>query len=57
MFSGRPKQISLLCLVDRGHRELPITPKFIGKNIPTNEKEYVSVFLKEIDDEDKVEVG
>ena len=57
MFSGRPKQISLLCLVDRGHRELPITPKFIGKNIPTNEKEYVSVFLKEIDAEDKVEVG
>ena len=56
MFSGRPKTISLLCLVDRGHRELPISPRFIGKNIPTNQNEYVSVFLKEIDEEDKVEV-
>ena len=56
MYSGRPKSISLLCLIDRGHRELPITPKFVGKNIPTNQDEYVSVFLKEIDNEDKVEV-
>jgi len=56
VFSGRPKSISLLCLIDRGHRELPISPKFIGKNIPTNENEYVSVFLQEIDDVDKVEV-
>ena len=55
MYSGRPKSISLLCLIDRGHRELPITPKFVGKNIPTNQDEYVSVFLKEIDNEDKVE--
>ena len=52
VFSGRPKSISLLCLIDRGHRELPISPKFIGKNIPTNENEYVSVFLQEIDDID-----
>ena len=56
VFSGRPKSISLLCLIDRGHRELPISPKFIGKNIPTNENEYVSVFLQEIDNVDKVEV-
>ena len=56
VFSGRPKSISLLCLIDRGHRELPISPKFIGKNIPTNENEYVSVFLQDIDDVDKVEV-
>ena len=56
MYSGRPKSISLLCLIDRGHRELPITPKFVGKNIPTNQDEYVSVFLKVIDNEDKVEV-
>ena len=56
MHSGRPKLISLLCLVDRGHRELPISPKFIGKNIPTNESEYVSVFLEEIDNIDKIEV-
>ena len=56
VFSGRPKSISHLCLIDRGHRELPISPKFIGKNIPTNENEYVSVFLQEIDDIDRVEV-
>ena len=54
--TGRPRLIALLCLIDRGHRELPISPKFIGKNIPTNEEEYVSVFLKELDDVDKVEV-
>ena len=54
--TGRPRLISLLCLIDRGHRELPISPKFIGRNIPTNEEEYVSVFLKELDDVDKVEV-
>ncbi len=54
--TGRPRLIALLCLIDRGHRELPMSPKFIGKNIPTNEEEYVSVFLKELDDVDKVEV-
>ena len=56
VYTGRPRLISLLCLIDRGHRELPISPKFIGRNIPTNEEEYVSVFLKELDDVDKVEV-
>ena len=56
MHSGQPKLISLLCLVDRGHRELPISPKFIGRNIPTNENEYVSVFLDEIDNIDKIEI-
>jgi len=56
IYSGRPKTIALLCLVDRGHRELPISPTFIGKNIPTNQNEYVSVFLNEIDIEDKVEI-
>ena len=57
MHSGRPKSITLVCLIDRGHRELPITPKFVGKNIPTNESEYVSVFLEEIDKEDRIEVS
>ena len=57
MHSGRPKSITLACLIDRGHRELPITPKFVGKNIPTNESEYVSVFLEEIDNEDRIEVS
>ena len=56
IYSGRPKTIALLCLVDRGHRELPNSPTFIGKNIPTNQNEYVSVFLNEIDVEDKVEI-
>ena len=54
---GRPKFIQLAVLIDRGHRELPITPKFVGKNIPTNESEYVSVFLEEIDKEDRIEVS
>ena len=57
MHSGRPKSITLACLIDRGHRELPITPKFVGKIIPTNESEYVSVFLEEIDKEDRIEVS
>ena len=57
MHSGRPRSITLACLIDRGHRELPITPKFVGKNIPTNESEYVSVFLEEIDKEDRIEVS
>ena len=57
MHSGRPKSITLACLIDRGDRELPITPKFIRKNIPTNQSEYVSVFLEEIDKEDRIEVS
>ncbi len=56
IYSGRPKSITLACLIDRGHRELPISPKFVGKNVPTSENQYVSVFLKEIDNEDKIEV-
>ena len=56
IFSGRPKSISLLCLVDRGHRELPLNPKFVGKNIPTHENEYVSVLLSEIDQIDRIEI-
>ena len=56
IFSGRPKSISLLCLVDRGHRELPLIPKFVGKNIPTQENEYVSVLLSEIDQIDRIDI-
>lgn len=51
---GRPKAIQLAIMVDRGHRELPIRPDFVGKNLPTSKKEVVSVNLKEIDDEDKI---
>lgn len=46
---GRPSHIQLAVLVDRGHRELPIRPDFIGKNIPTSKSERVSVRLKEVD--------
>ena len=48
-YFGRAKQILLAVLVDRGHRELPIKPDFIGKNIPTSHSETVKVNLKEID--------
>ncbi len=51
---GRPKLIQLAVLVDRGHRELPIRPDYVGKNIPTSHHEIVSVCLKEIDGEDQV---
>lgn len=46
---GRPAQIQLGVLVDRGHRELPIRADYVGKNIPTSEKEIVMVKLEEID--------
>jgi pyrimidine operon attenuation protein/uracil phosphoribosyltransferase len=54
MDQGRPKKVQLAVLVDRGHRELPIRPDFIGKNVPTASNEIVSVKLKEIDDSDEV---
>ena len=51
---GRPAMILLAVLVDRGHRELPIRPDFVGKNIPTSIGEEVKVFMKEVDKTDKV---
>lgn len=51
---GRPAQVKLAVLVDRGHRELPIRPDFIGKNLPTSSQERVSVRLKESDGLDEV---
>lgn len=51
---GRPAEISLAILIDRGHRELPIRPDYIGKNIPTAKSERVSVHVKEVDGEDQV---
>ncbi len=51
---GRPAAIQLAVLVDRGHRELPIRPDYVGKNLPTSRKETVDVRLVEIDDEDRV---
>ncbi len=46
---GRPKSVSLAVLVDRGHRELPIRPDFIGKNIPTSKNESIKVLVEELD--------
>lgn len=51
---GRPKSIQLAVLVDRGHRELPIRPDYVGKNVPTSLQEIVHVKLAETDGEDKV---
>lgn len=51
---GRPKAIQLAVLVDRGHRELPIRPDYVGKNVPTSIVEIVQVELAEIDGEDRV---
>jgi len=51
---GRPTSIQLAILIERGHRELPIRPDFIGKNLPTSRRESVAVRLKEHDGEDRV---
>lgn len=51
---GRPRRIQLAVLVDRGHRELPIKPDFVGKNVPTSVNEEVRVRMTEIDGEDSV---
>jgi pyrimidine operon attenuation protein / uracil phosphoribosyltransferase len=53
---GRPKAIQLAVLVDRGHRELPIRPDYVGKNVPTSADEDVAVRLREIDGSDLVEI-
>ncbi|MEN6520026.1 MAG: bifunctional pyr operon transcriptional regulator/uracil phosphoribosyltransferase PyrR [Armatimonadota bacterium] len=54
MDMGRPDQIQLAVLVDRGHRELPVRADYVGKNLPTSRIEHVHVHLKETDQEDKV---
>lgn len=51
---GRPSQIQLAVLVDRGHRELPIRADYVGKNVPTSLKETVEVRLDELDGKDEV---
>ncbi len=53
---GRPAQIQLAVLVDRGHRELPIRADFVGKNIPTASSEKIVVELNEIDQADQVSI-
>ena len=54
---GRPRAISLAVLIDRGHRELPIRPDFVGKNVPTSHKEIIKVKVHEFDDVQEVVVG
>ena len=51
---GRPRSVQLLVLIDRGHRELPIRPDFVGKNIPTSLNQTVKVRVKELDGRDEV---
>ena len=51
---GRASKVQLAVLVDRGHRELPIKPDYVGKNVPTHEGEHVDVTLKETDENDSV---
>ena len=51
---GRPRTVQLAVLVDRGHRQLPIRADFVGKNLPTSEKQSVRVSLTEIDGVDEV---
>jgi pyrimidine operon attenuation protein/uracil phosphoribosyltransferase len=51
---GRPRAVQLAVLVDRGHRELPIRADYVGKNLPTSQREQVHVLLSEIDGEDAV---
>ena len=53
---GRPKSIQLAVVIDRGHREFPIKPDFVGKNVPTALNEVVSVKFKETDGEDSVNI-
>ena len=48
---GRPARVQLFCLVDRGHRELPIRPDYVGKNVPTAHTEVIAVRLEETDGE------
>lgn len=53
---GRPRTIKFCCMIDRGHRELPISADYVGMKLPTHVKEEVQVKVKELDDEDAVYV-
>ncbi|MBX5437816.1 MAG: bifunctional pyr operon transcriptional regulator/uracil phosphoribosyltransferase PyrR [Alicyclobacillaceae bacterium] len=54
MATGRARMVQLSTLIDRGHRELPIRPDFVGKNVPTARDEEIAVYLREVDGEDAV---
>lgn len=54
---GRPQRVQLAVLADRGHRELPIRPDYVGKNLPTSRGEHVFVRLRELDGVDEVAIA
>lgn len=56
MDMGRPAAIQLAVLVDRGHRELPISADYVGKNVPSSHEENVRLYLKEVDGRTSVEI-
>jgi pyrimidine operon attenuation protein/uracil phosphoribosyltransferase len=53
---GRPARVQLAVLADRGHRELPIRPDYVGKNLPTARQERVNVRVREVDEVDEVSI-
>jgi len=57
MDMGRARKVQLAVLIDRGHRELPIRPDFVGKNVPTSKSEVISVKFVETDEVDQVEIN
>jgi pyrimidine operon attenuation protein/uracil phosphoribosyltransferase len=54
---GRPRKVQLAVLADRGHRELPIRPDYVGKNLPTASHERVNVRVEELDGVDEIAIG
>ena len=54
---GRPRSVQLAVLVDRGHRELPIRADYVGKNLPTSQREVVHVLLTDVDTQDSVMIS
>jgi pyrimidine operon attenuation protein / uracil phosphoribosyltransferase len=54
---GRPARVQLAVLVDRGHRELPIRPDYVGKNLPTSQEQRVFVHVQDLDGRDEVTIG
>jgi pyrimidine operon attenuation protein / uracil phosphoribosyltransferase len=54
---GRPARVQLAVLADRGHRELPIRPDYVGKNLPTSREEHVNVRVRELDGADEVAIA
>jgi pyrimidine operon attenuation protein/uracil phosphoribosyltransferase len=54
---GRPARVQLAVLADRGHRELPIRPDYVGKNLPTSLAEHVQVHVRELDGADEVAIA